>query len=347
MSTLLDSHPSIETRETISHRMEGQSHGSDMIASERLSYDSVDHFDRMKIGYDLSPDHHPPEFAEEGEEAAAKAQMAKLQVEAKAIAFEISQCQAILDHFAEVRRRKVEIQAEQKRRRIAEKKLQQKRLEEERERAMIEKRLARGTKIDFVLCEASYVTKRFDEKVTCIACGGDSTLMIYENGGFAFTSGLPRALFKLLEGRKEPLPDPEYAALGSRERYYIRFCNGKSEWVGCDEMSSELETTSRRVRTIAFGRDWNSYFIVYSDGGWSYKNVPSGLVEFIKSRQDRSTGLECVSLGPAGEYFLRSKDGRACWGGMAHETLASIYKVEDRVKFIDFGDKDAYLCRYR
>jgi len=53
-----------------------------------------------------------------------------------------------------------------------------------------------------------------------------------------------------------------------------------------------------------------------------------------------------MSLGPDGEYFMRTKDGQTWWGGTTEENIDRIAKVKDRAEFIDFADDDAFLCRY-
>jgi hypothetical protein len=132
--------------------------------------------------------------------------------------------------------------------------------------------------------------------------------MLYENGGCAFTANLPKLLYNKLNGRQKSLPNPAYVALGSQNRYYIKFKDGKYEWVGCEEMTQTLQQI-RNVRTVAFGDQWDSYFIVYSDGDYAYSNIPGSLRNLLTSRNDRCD-LECDSLGPSGKYYLRTKNGR-------------------------------------
>ena len=99
-----------------------------------------------------------------------------------------------------------------------------------------------------------------------------------------------------LNGRAKHHPSPTYVALGTMDRYYIKFANGKSEWVGCEDMSKTLQESTRAVRTVAFGEDWDSYFVVFDDGYWAYKNVPTGLCDQVKKRNSRAD-LAAVSLG--------------------------------------------------
>jgi len=300
------------------------------------------------------------------EEAEAKEQLKRLEAEEKAIQAEKQQVRAVLHHFAEERRRKAEESERQRRAEEAERARKEaeagrRRLVEEAERARKEAEAlaellaaaketnrdgdGRGRRLLFSLFERDHVDSCFSGTVTSMACGGKATIMLYEDGGHAWTSGLPKNLYNKLNGRQRSLPSPEYVAMGNMDRYYIRFADGKSEWVGCEGMSDELKTTTRRVKSVAFGERWDSYFIVYTDGWWSYSGIPDELSQLMKTRNKRSD-LECVSLGPDGEYFVSAKNGRAWWGGTSCDNIDAIAKIRDRVKFIDFGDDNTFLCRY-
>ena len=176
--------------------------------------------------------------------------------------------------------------------------------------------------------------------------GGENgaTMMLYEGGHSGWTTGVTTHLYNKLNSRDYSLPEPEYVAMGSEDRYYVLFADGKSEWVGPNSMHKALEG-DWPVKSVAFGQTWESYFIVYEDGGYIYCDVPEELVEIIESRQ-RKTDLVSVSLGPEGEYYLKVRNGRAWWGGMASSALADIDHVKDLVTFLQFGDNESYLCRY-
>ena len=66
--------------------------------------------------------------------------------------------------------------------------------EERQKQARIERereRVDRGKYLDFCLANADHVAKCFDETVTSISCGGISTIMLYEQGGLAWSAGYP------------------------------------------------------------------------------------------------------------------------------------------------------------
>ncbi|KAL9191312.1 hypothetical protein ACHAXT_001018 [Thalassiosira profunda] len=206
-------------------------------------------------------------------------------------------------------------------------------------------RASRGKYIQFLLHDSDFVSKSFDETVVSVACAGTAAILLYENGGSAWTAGLPKLLHNKLNGRQKSLPPATYVSMGSQNRYYVKLRDGKSEWVGCEAMSTVLKESSRTVKTIAFGEYWDSYFVVFTDGYWQCSKIPNGLHGVLEKRKCRPD-LDCVSLGPDGEYFLSAKNGRAWWGGMSEKQLALVRKHKNEVKFMDFGDYDAFLFRY-
>jgi hypothetical protein len=204
---------------------------------------------------------------------------------------------------------------------------------------------SRGRYIKFNLYKSDQVDENFDETVTCIACGGRATIMLLENGSTVWTNGQTTKLYIKLYLHHMLYPSPEYVAMGSQNRYYVKFEDREPEWVGCDDMTNSLKETNRSVNTIAFGERWDSYFIIYEDGWWEYHNIPDSLVTILEDR-GRKVDLDCVSLGPDGEYYMRAKNGQAWWGGTSKENFSRISEDSDRVMFVDFADDDTFLCRY-
>ena len=277
----------------------------------------------------------------------AQMQMKRLDKELERINEEKARLQKILNTFEEERarkrererKRKAEEAAEAERKRV----VQKRRLEK---MALELKRSNRGKHITYNIFEGDHVSKCFDETVTSMACGGRTTIMLYESGGHAWTSGLPKLLHNKLNSRQKSLPPPTYVALGSMNRYYVKFKDGKSEWVGSDKMTELLNKESRIVKTVAFGEDWDSYFVVFEDGWYSACGIPDGLDDVLKRRQRRGD-LTSVSLGAKGEYFIRARNGRMWWGGINSENLSIINQYRGRIQFIDFcGDNDAFVARY-
>jgi len=95
------------------------------------------------------------------------------------------------------------------------------------------------------LCHADRVASSFGPDATSVATNGTTTVILNEDGSWAGTAGLPKQLYNKLNG--PPSAKPTYVALGSLDRYYIRFADGKSQYVGCDEMTAELNSAGQAV----------------------------------------------------------------------------------------------------
>jgi hypothetical protein len=102
--------------------------------------------------------------------------------------------------------------------------------------------------------------------------------------------------------------------------------------------------------SVAFGSSYDAFFIVFHDGTYKYqgRGIPSELVAKL-SAQKESALLSVVHLGPSGEWFLRSQDGRVGWGGVSdemHEAIQELLDDEHSIKFLDFGDNGSYFVSY-
>jgi hypothetical protein len=267
---------------------------------------------------------------------------ARLAHEQLVVASQIAESQRILDSF-EAKRQEKALEEQKERERLEALAIQQAREAVERQKMLKldQIRTARGKYIEVSVTEAKFVSDSFDETVKCIACGGTSTIMIYESGGLTWSAGLAKNLHNKLQ---KTLPNPTYVAMGSRDRYYIEFEDGEVEWVGCNKMGKALRKNSSGIASVAFGEDWDSYFIVFKDGWWSYNNIPQELIDVLEKRHRRGD-LACVSLGPNGEYYMSALNGRCWWGGMSNKAFVYIGKFRDSITFMDFGDNNSYLFR--
>ena len=105
------------------------------------------------------------------------------------------------------------------------------------------------------------------------------------------------------------------------------------------------------MKSVAFGEDWDSYFVVFTDGWWGYSDVPQSLTDTIQKR-DKRADLDFVSLGPSGEWFLSAKNGRMWWiGPYQLDSDQEAFKentesLAGRIKRIHFGLNGSYVIRY-
>ena len=111
------------------------------------------------------------------------------------------------------------------------------------------------------------------------------------------------------------------------------------------------------VREISFG--------LYSDNTPAYHATVNSLLDQLEKKQfvtrDRSgfahrfapaidrADLVTVNLGPAGEWFLKVKNGRMWWSGITEEldrVIADILNAGNYLHFLDFGDNGSYFISY-
>ena len=113
-------------------------------------------------------------------------------------------------------------------------------------------------------------------------------------------------------------------------------------------MSDLLQDNTRDISTVAFGKNFGSWMVVFKDGGWAYEDIPRELTDEIEhmSSSQRSDFKACA-LGPDDEYFLATRGGLVLWAG-GHRMLDEIRDshVGDRMRSIVFGEGDTYLLRY-
>jgi cell division protein FtsB len=291
----------------------------------------------------------------EDEEMAAKKQLEKLLAEKDSIENEIKEVKCILNDFEskreEERMREAQRIAEntriflEKMKREEEERIRLERIAEENKKKEV--RRQRGECGWWVLKETDDFKENFTPFTSCVAVGDNGMhICLYDNGGYAYSSGLYNNLHKKLHSRASWHPSPDYVALGSNGRYYIRFTNGKSEWVGPNNLSTLLQQDNRRVKSVAFGEDWEDYFVVFEGGGYEYVGCPSGLEQKINARGKRGD-LEKVTLGPNGEWSLWAKNGKAWWGGIGSGMKDSISDAgPDNITDLKFGSNGHYFIRY-
>lgn len=220
-------------------------------------------------------------------------------------------------------------------------------MQREEEDRKKEVRRQRGNYASWVLKESDDFKTNFTSYTSCVALEESGWICLDDNGGWVYR-GISNKLYTKLQSRASSHPSPDYVALGSNGRYYIRFANGKSEWMGPAGDLSDVLKGGREVASVAFGKDWEDYFVVFEDGGYQSYGAPYGLAEKLKARGKRGD-LEKVTLGPDGEWSLWAKNGRAWWGGMDTDTLnkiSNLQKEGNNITDLKFGDNGRYFIRY-
>eukprot|EP00392_Amoebophrya_sp_AT5.2_P012976 g13087.t1 len=198
-----------------------------------------------------------------------------------------------------------------------------------------------------------------DIDISCVGLADDATyVLVYKHehdkhGIRPFVGrGLPSTLLEFLRGHHSGASQPtaRYIALGSANRYYCELENNEKTWHGPQSLTDELHQTSatRQVRSLSFGEEWETWFIVYADGSWKCAGyVPPELTKLISKHRGGQQDLECVSLGPKDSYFLRAGNGRR-WLKTANKAISEELKKigQGRLRSVLFG-KDPGTCFVR
>jgi hypothetical protein len=196
---------------------------------------------------------------------------------------------------------------------------------------------------------------KMDKMVKGAATNGKGTVFLYGNGGVAYTPSIPRALYQKLRQLRDSsfLARPSYVSLGTRDRYFVAFNDGSADWKGpkaLDKCLKKLIQEKQQPRSVSFGSNYDTFFIVFHDGSWQYqgRGIPESLEDKLASRDDRAD-LSIVNLGPSGEWFLKAKNGRMWWSGISNELDKVIAKILDSGNFlhnVDFGSDKSYFVSY-
>lgn len=219
--------------------------------------------------------------------------------------------------------------------------------------------------------------------IVAVPTNGQGCIVLRNNGAFSVIGTLPKPLYKQLFSRGCPFP--EYIALGTRGRFYVRFEDGSFKFNGPSSLKRFLDETgshdsvmaksrfflkgvkSRKkikidnrlqhsISSIAFGKRFDDVFLVRNDGSWeSHGDMPKGLVKLLHDRRDRGD-LAWVALGPNNEWCLKAKNERIWWGGVSEEVDDHLSRIlmEDEengkltdLKFIDFGVEDSFFLLHQ
>ena len=201
--------------------------------------------------------------------------------------------------------------------------------------------------------------------IVAIPTNGDGCVVLRHDGSFNLVGEISKPMYKALFCKKSA--HPEYIAMGTNDRFFIRFDDGTHSCVGPTQLKSFLKAkNSSRFRTvkqkqkkgdvdpmgvssIAFGKGFEDFFMVRNDGSWEcIGDMPSGLDKLLEDRRFKAD-LEWVSLGPNNEWCLKAKNGRIWWGGVSEEVddHFSTIAIEDGLTFIDFGENDSFFLLHQ
>jgi hypothetical protein len=188
-----------------------------------------------------------------------------------------------------------------------------------------------------------FILQNWNCQVKVIAITGECVIFIYHDSTWSSTPGLPPLLLKRLQTRPTHLPLPSYVAAGSMSRCYISFDDGSAEWNASEGFQRTLEKQSeKKVQRVAFGRHWNSFFILFDDGTYHYQNIPVELQNLLQKSENLNK-IQEIYLGPEGEWFISGQNmSQAYRAASCNEVAKELEGISD----IIFGSHGTYLIRY-
>ena len=103
---------------------------------------------------------------------------------------------------------------------------------------------------------------------------------------------------------------------------------------------SNLPRDHSLVKSIAWGVNSDEICIIYENGGFHYRGIPTALAEEIK-KSHRKSVIEHVSM-------VSSEDGHHFWcGSDGFMQLMKRLLKKKTVTFVDFGRDESFIIRYR
>lgn len=170
--------------------------------------------------------------------------------------------------------------------------------------------------------------------------------ILYKDGSFAHSEGIPPPLHRRLLGRQEWLPRPELVRLGkaSEKAFFILYADGTADWGKLPrELESVLLNSTSAVEELALG-EGKDYYVRLRNGHETWCVVEPLALILEKGRSaDKSGEVKRIALGRHGDFYVQFGDGRK--EGRMHRSariaLASFESSSDVA--IDLGAEDEYV----
>lgn len=226
-------------------------------------------------------------------------------------------------------------------------------LRQKRERCGCRRGYGRGRCFTGKLFDGELVQKWYTDGVCCVAMGETATMLLYDDGDYASTCELPQELYGKLKrkwkGKKEGEPKltARYCVLGSMERYYAEYKGGERSGELCERLEEILEQEDGKVKCVAFGKNWNDFFVLFRNGKAYWKGLPEELDKTLKCQ--KLSFIDKVSLGPKGEWYVRFVDGNGCTGHLSEEAeseLCALGEKGRKIRDVIFGGSNTYMIRF-
>ena len=190
----------------------------------------------------------------------------------------------------------------------------------------------------------------YDPEDTALLALGYGYFHIAADGSTSWGAGVPLEFENKLRGRQASLAGVDYVAFGDgvNDYYYVQFTDGSSQWSLPADLCSKLRNwpTHFTVGAVAFAPG-DGWCVLFDDGSHFYSGLPANLASLISKWG--GTGLEDVSIGPQGEWYVRFSDGTWECGNIpagCAEGLSWIKRRYGVVNHVAFGHDSKWLITY-
>jgi hypothetical protein len=201
-----------------------------------------------------------------------------------------------------------------------------------------------------------------------VALGDDNTHVIsYENGAIAFSGGLSKGLYETLDRswkRKKSLAtvalgrnqgsDSYSTASDPGEVYFMMRDTGTTYMgVACEEGLRQRWWEGKgddRVEGVAFAPSCG-WYLFKQGGGAAWNNLPKSLTDTLDEHWQPEGGVNRLSVGHNGEYFVLFESGVHYWAGV-HPTLDRILeegKIGSRslsIEWVELGPDGTFVALF-
>eukprot|EP00986_Skeletonema_menzelii_P016483 scaffold14775_cov251-Skeletonema_menzelii.AAC.1 len=200
--------------------------------------------------------------------------------------------------------------------------------------------------------------------IVAIPTNGDGCIVLRQNGAFNVVGYIPKVLEEQLF--KDDAPFPKYISLGSNDRYFVKFDDDLYCVHGPASLTRALNVkmakkkkfngengakNSVSIASVAFGKDFNAFFVVFTDGSWECDGELHDELDTLLTDRGNRADLVWVSLGPDNQFCLKAKNGRIWWGGVSEEIGDLLFDITDgnksEVDSISFGVDESFFLTYR
>lgn len=208
-------------------------------------------------------------------------------------------------------------------------------------------------------CLYSFLNESYQEEfarawaerpVNCVALSR-GYVVVYDDGGVAWWN-IPFALEGKFRDEDLKLPPLKFVALGPEDNYFVKFVNGKMEWIAKDSFQTRIrrgvEEEGLYVNHVALGAG-GSWVILWSNGLVDFDGVASDLELVLNQANEEGPGVREVSLGPGGEWFVIFTDNSVQANNLPNSLHAALRQIKaqgGRVRTMMFGDSGSWYLRY-